>query len=354
MLQIPSEPQPQPAPKKSWQQLFTRATPVHSSSSANVISKASVMVPTDVKSPPLPSQAAPASFSDKQFNFSFQSPFPVYTSQNATASSSLGFSPAIDPISPHVGGKQHELIPEESDLFEDPCYVPNPALLLGPVSECLDNFQLDLGSGFISDIGSQNPRASKIAGPASEISRPSPIESPLTRLRGIDDRHSSASSLPGTPKLQDKCNSPFEDEKSWQLWGPSPLGQDGLGLIGASPWHLTPKPNRLSKEEFMRPSPQRTMVSLFSENHALPSTSSPQKDLLHGCQSSGLFSPLHVSNDKDPWMQQAFIRPMSDTEKHLPFKHQEELAENDAFYGSSTGSAPNHPFILSPADCLLK
>ncbi|XP_031396497.1 stress response protein nst1 [Punica granatum] len=350
---VPLEPQPIPAPKKSWQQLFTRSTPVHPSSNPSVISRPNTKMPAEVRSPPLPGQALVTQSFDRPISFGLPSPFPVYPIQNVTPSSSLGFSPAIEPIFPHLGEKPHENMPEEPELFEDPCYVPDPVSLLGPVSESLENFQLDLGSGFISDMELEKPRIPKTSAIASEISRPSPIESPMSRQRIVDDKHGSSIRLPTTPKSQEKHSSLVEDvndEKTWQLWGPSPLGQDGLSIIGGPAWHLNPDRGRLNKEEFVRPPIQRTMASLFTkEDPVLPSTYSPQKDFLGSVPNGETFSPVGISNDKDPWLQKGFFPPAADNEKHFPFKRQEESTQNDIFFGTPARPTATHPFEPSPA-----
>lgn len=108
---------------------------------------------------------------------------------------------------------------EEFDNFQDPCYVLDPTSLIGPVSESLDDFQLDLGF-----------EKSRPVKAHSEVNRPSPIESPMSRL--------SVSST------QSKTNLPLEEhgggnEKEWQMWNSTPLCLDTLGLMGKpndDPW----------------------------------------------------------------------------------------------------------------------
>ncbi|KAJ7950095.1 stress response protein NST1-like [Quillaja saponaria] len=143
---VHSESQPWTSPKKTWQQLFTRSSSVPQNSNANVIGRPQPKFQAEVPSPPLSGQSSLTQSFDNPINFGLPSPFNLSTYPTVSAtSSSLGFSPAIEPIFSHVGEVAHEFRAEEQDLFEDPCYVPDPVSLLGPVSESLDNFQLDLG-----------------------------------------------------------------------------------------------------------------------------------------------------------------------------------------------------------------
>ncbi|KAK4775913.1 hypothetical protein SAY87_023874 [Trapa incisa] len=352
------EPQPIPAPKKSWQQLFTRATPVHPSSNSNVISKPNTKMPTE-QSSALPDQAMSSQSFDRPISFGLPSPYDVCSLQNTMPSSSLGFSLAIEPIFPHLRERPHENMPEEPELFEDPCYVPDPVSLLGPVSESLNNFQLDVGSTFVSGIGLEKSRIQKVSSVASEISRPSPIESPLSRLRVVDDKHGDISCRPTTPMSQEQQSYPVEDssgndEKIWQMWGPSPLGQECLGFIGGSAWNLNPEPHRSSKEEFVHP-PMRSMTCFTQEDPILPNIYSPQKDFLGSGLDIGTYKTAAISNDKDPLLQKAFFSPLSENGKHLPFKHQESSTPNDIFFGTSARPHTyTHPLEQTPANCWTK
>ncbi|XP_023747958.1 uncharacterized protein LOC111896173 [Lactuca sativa] len=182
------EPQPCPPPKRSWQQLFTRSstttTTTTPSTTTNVISRPNGGIPNSI--PP---------------------------TEGITNSILLGLpyhSPSNPILPPEV---------EEFDNFQDPCYVLDPTSLIGPVSESLDDFQLDLGF-----------EKSRPVKAHSEVNRPSPIESPMSRL--------SVSST------QSKTNLPLEEhgggnEKEWQMWNSTPLCLDTLGLMGKpndDPW----------------------------------------------------------------------------------------------------------------------
>ncbi|KAF4378971.1 hypothetical protein F8388_022058 [Cannabis sativa] len=342
---VHTELQPGTAPKKSWQQLFTRSPAPPSNS--NVISRPNSKFQVEVQSPQLYGQPPTTQSFDNPINFG--SPFTLPTYPNVPTSSSLGFSPAIEPIFPRVGEGPREHKPEESELFEDPSYIPDPVSLLGPVSESLDNFQLDLGTSRAKDFGLERARTLKSISAPSDVSKPSPIESPLSREKHISSR------FPTTPNTQ---NLPLDDSNAnessmWQMWNTLPLGQDGLGLVGGpASWLLSPELNRPGKDEFVHPSAQKTMASLFTKEEQVHSGSRSPQNIFHGNgQNGGTFSPVTGSRDSDPWSQKPFFPPISSGENLSVFKPQEESTQNEMIYGSPRPSrSTNHPFEQSPAN----
>lgn len=344
-------------PKKSWQQLFTRTSTDPPSSNSNVISRPSQKFQAEVQSPQLSSQSLPKQSFDNPINFGLPSPFTLSNFSNGSTISSSGFQSINDHMFPRVGEIPRELLPEEPELFEDPCYVPDPVSLLGPVSESLDNFQLDLGAGFVRDMGLEKPRSLKNVIAPSEVNRPSPIESPLSRLKIADDKYTGSNS-----KAHDMHTSPLGDSKSsnengtWQMWNSSPLGQDGLGLVGGpASWLLPPEKNRSNKEDFVHPSSHKNMASLFTnEEQVFPSTRSPRQAYFRNCQNGGPFaSPVRGATDHDPW-ERAFYPPSSGSENHFAFSPQEETTKNEMVFGSPSRATISHPFELPPANCWSK
>ncbi|KAJ9185469.1 hypothetical protein P3X46_005106 [Hevea brasiliensis] len=347
-------------PKKSWQQLFTRTSSMTSSSNSNVISRPNLKPQAEIQSPQLHGQSSSLQPFDNPINFGLPSPFTLSTYPNVSSSTSLGFSSPIEPIFPRVVEGPHDFMPKEPELFEDPCYVSDPISLLGPVSESLDNFQLDVGTGFASDIGLERPHALKNTSASPEANKPSPIESPLSRLRIADEKHNGSNWFSNTPKAQDSHTLPVDDvhvnEKgTWQMWNSSPLVQDGLGLVGGpGSWLLPPDRCRSNQEDVLPSSSQKTMASLFSkDDQVLSGTHSPQKVFLRNGQNGGAFSPVTCSSDNDPWLQNAFFPPL-EGDSHFSLKPLEENARNEIIYWSPTDTATNHSFKLSPANCWSK
>ncbi|KVH94925.1 uncharacterized protein LOC112518143 [Cynara cardunculus var. scolymus] len=344
------ESQPHTAPKKSWQQLFTRTSTVPSSPGTNVISRPKGKSQKEVQSPMSSGYPATQGFNNPiTFGLPYTLPNFVYGDSNT------GLQLSSNSIFPRVGEAPDKFLPEESDVFEDPCYVPDPVSLIGPVSESLDNFQLDLG--FVPDVGFQKPHPIKQMSDSSEVSRPSPIESPMSRLRILDERHANSSFFPSTPRPQDKNNLTMEDqgnanEKGWQMWDSSPLYQDSLGLAGdPSSWLLPPDMNGLNKEGVMQLQPQKTMASLFKKDDQVPSNSQSPQEL---CQNGRTYSRyVHVTDD-DPWLSRTSYGSMSGRDNHLSLNLQEHTTRNELVYGSPNGSATNNPFQLSQGNFWAK
>ncbi|KAE9591946.1 hypothetical protein Lal_00038385 [Lupinus albus] len=340
------ESQPWTAPKKSWHQLFTRSSSVPQSSNSNVICRPNSKSQAEARSPKLSGQSPVTKSFDNPIHFGLPSPFNISTHPNGTTSSSLGFSPTIEPFFSPVGNVPRDFPHEEQDLFEDPCYVPDPVSLLGPVSESLDNFQLDVGSGIVKDMVVAKPHSLKNISAGSDVNMPSPIESPLSR-----EKHSYCNRFPSIPKAQDTHSFPLDDtaandKGTWQMWSTSPLGQEGLGLIGSPErWVLPLQGNIPNKDDFVLPSSQKTMASFFNKDDTiLSSTHSAQNVFLPNCQSGVTFSPVTTSSAYDPWSQSTLFPPLSGA-----LKAQEGVTQNEMIYGSSSASASSHVLEGSPS-----
>ncbi|KAI4374220.1 hypothetical protein MLD38_012235 [Melastoma candidum] len=323
------ESRPLPEPKKSWHQLFTRSS---STSNNDSLKKANSKSQEEVR-PLSPGHSFSGPLYSNPISFGLVSPFSLPSHQSNVSSSSLGFSQVVEPTLPRIGEKDHELMPEEAESFEDPCYVPDPIALLGPVSESLDNFQLDIGHGFYSDLRAEKALVrKKVVSP--EHVKPSPIESPLSRLRGIDDLNPRFCHAPGN---NDVNNFPVEDavpgeQRAWQVWDSTPLFPEDLSLITRpADWLLNTDQSGPAKQDFMLPSSQIRATSLFVEDPSLPHIHSSS------CN-GGPFSPLSASNDRDPWVQKALIPPLLDGDSRMPRVPVEETTQNEIFFGSATKS----------------
>lgn len=347
-LQVLTEPPQCPAPKKSWQQLFTRSSAVSSPSNSSVISRPSGKYQAEVHTPALPSQPTSTQSFDNPINFGLPSPFPLPSFPFGSSSSTIHLPSSSEAMFPKIRDAPHQFLPEESEIFEDPCYVPDPVSLLGPVSESLDDFQLDLG--FVTDKGMEKPCAMK----PCEVTKPSPIESPLSRLRVSEERHASYFHFPSTPRAQDNSSN-ITDNGTWQMWNSSPLGQDGLGLVGGPvSWLLPPEVNVPNNEDIIHPVPHKTMASLFKKDEKVtPATHSLQNAIFGNCQNGGTFNTLPASVD-GPWLPKTFCGVASSNETQILLKPNEEAAQNDLIYGNSSGSAANHQFELSTTNSWAK
>ncbi|KAL1193683.1 hypothetical protein V5N11_017575 [Cardamine amara subsp. amara] len=311
---VVSEPQPSEEPKKSWHQLFARTPSVPASSSVNVISRPSTK-PKDVQSSQAPNQDQSIRTFDNPISFGLPSPFTIPTYSSGSTISSLGFSSARDIVLPQSGENSRAFLPEE-ERFEDPCYVPDPISLLGPVSE-----SLDLRAEF--ETGLEKPHLLKNT-PFCEVSKPSPIESPLSRLRIADEKQ--------------------VNDGSWQMWKTT-FGQD----------LLLPSDNTRSNEDnTVHHIPHNRTSSLFAKDDPIHSAYSHRKECFENDQRSGGFSPITGPSNHDPWSQKMFLPASSGTESLLLLSRPEEAGLNNGAYMSPTGLAPENPFELPSPNHWLK
>ncbi|VVB05373.1 unnamed protein product [Arabis nemorensis] len=301
------EPKPSREPRKSWHQLFARSTSVVPvSSNVSTISRPSTKPQAAVQSSQVSSKVSSIRTFDNPISFGLPSPFTIPVYSSGTTTSSLGFSPPTELVFPQPG---------EDENFEDPCYVPDPITLLGPVSE-----SLNLRAGYEAGIGLPKHHAMKNT-PTSEISKPSPIESPLSKSRAADEKQAN--------------------DGSWQMWK-SPLGQNGLGLVGGSAnWIIPSETTRSNEESALHHVPQHRTESLFSKEDAY----SQRKNCLENDQPSGVFSPVTGPSNHDPWSQKMFFPALSGMESPFSFSTQtESILNNAASYRSPTEPASDSPF----------
>lgn len=343
--------QPFTAPKKSWQQLFTRSSTV-SPPSSNVISRPSVKPQPEILSPSCQTPAV-QSF-DNPISFGLPSPFTLTTFPCGPASCSTTIPSSPRAIHPRIGDGTCQLFAEELENFEDPCYVPDPVSLLGPVCESLDDFQLDLG--FVSDTGLDSPCVVKNLNASAEVTRPSPIESPISRMRVSEERHVGSFLFPNTPNVQDMHTVPMNvsnsanDVGTWQMWNSSPLGQAGLSLISSSTnWRLSSDLNTST----VPPTPPRTMASLFKNDEQLHSIChSPHTVYTGSCQNGGTQSTVLPGSAESRYPKAPF-GTYAGGESQFSLKS-EDAAQSEMTYGSPNATAANHPFASSPPNWAKK
>ncbi|KAL9268054.1 hypothetical protein AKJ16_DCAP16793, partial [Drosera capensis] len=353
-----SDLQPRTAPK-SWQQLFTKTPSPPASSYTNVISRPVVKPHNEAQNCQSPSQLQSAPTYDNPIDFGFPSPFSLPALSDGLMISGISAFPAVkEPLFPHAGGISHDLLPEEPELFEDPCYEPDPVSLLGPVSESLHNFQLDLGAGFMPQQP-EKPRLFMNASTGMESSRPSPIESPISRLRNTDERQSISPYLPSSPR--DLHPFPPSDLNTangmgtWHMWRTSPLGQDGLGFHGeGASWSSSLDPIRSSNEDVMLPSPHKNMASLFSPDAPLGAYSA-QKISVGNYQHDAFASSIPGLKDHDLWQSKTPFPPLLMAENISPTNCRvQDTSQLNKVYGSPGRGAASHFVDLFPSNNLSK
>jgi hypothetical protein len=298
-------PNVQPAPtsfKKSWHQLFNRSASVSPCPDGTTSAR-----DTNQKPEPNGAQLSNA------YTFLFQYP-PLDSKPSSSQSMQFpGFpplngAPPNKPLPHFPAGHMpfyddaESVVFEDPEQFEDPCYDPDAIALLGPVSESLDNFPPDLDCGFIlSDVVKESH------------GRPSPIESPLSRSRMVEENpikplHLLVAKRPGGP-IQPEASS---EQRTWQMWS-TPLVHESLGLQGHQSQWL-----------------QQTNQLNYSAN------------VFNGRTNAPLGSGL---NGSDPWFQKAPFQQLPPDTPSLFLPHEiPGKLHNDLVFGSPNKSAREHPF----------
>ncbi|XP_051130664.1 uncharacterized protein LOC127251119 [Andrographis paniculata] len=328
------EAQPSTGPKKSWQQLFTRSSAVLPPSSSNVISRP-IGKCEAVQSPPFSGHPNPTQSAENPTNFGLSSPFSLPSFSLGSSGSNAVLS---EPMLSNMKDSPHQFLPEESEIFEDPCYDPDPISLLGPVSESLDEFQQDLG--FLKDTEFKEPFAVKAKAGPSEITKPLPIESPLLRPPVSEERHASSVLFPSF-RAQDNPNT-MNDAGTWQMWNTPALGQDGLGLVSRpASWVLHPD-NFPYQEDRINPMPQRTMASLFKKDEqATFGSLSSQNVPFQNSQNGGKFNAPVPPVPDDPWSSNNLFGQISRPENPILSKPNELAGSNGRVYDNPGAPAAN-------------
>ncbi|XP_037429804.1 stress response protein nst1-like [Triticum dicoccoides] len=291
-------------PKKSWHQLFSRSTSVSPCPDVTAAAR-------EKKGQP---ELNGAQISSAQNFLAHYPPLDsnprLSQSMHITGFSLVNGAPPNTPPSHFPAGhtpfcaEAETAVLEELERFEDPCYDPDAIALLGPVSESLDNFPPDWDNRFTLSGVAKEPHV-----------KPSPIESPLSRSRTVEEKpikpsHFSISKGPDgsmTPEATD-------EQGTWQMWS-TPLVQDTLGLRGPQMQWLLP-----NKDQF---------------NHGVSN--------LNGGTRSPLGAGLH---DSDLWLQKSPFQQLPlDTESlFLSHNFPETPAHSELGFGSPNKVARAHPF----------
>jgi hypothetical protein len=294
---------PPTAPKKSWHQLFSQSASVSPypdvTASAHEINRKQELNGGQISNPHnFLSQYPPL---DSKPNLSRPMQFPGFSPVKGAFSFNTA-PPRF--LAGHMHFYEEEPTVEESEQFEDPCYDPDAiALALGTLSNSL-GFPHDLDRGFISSDLTKESHP-----------RPSPIESPISRSRAVEEKPMK----PGQPSVTKgpdgsilpKANN---EQGTYQMWN-TPLVQETLGLKGPqSPW-LLPSTNQISHGP----------------------------NFLNGGIRSHLCTSL---NDSDPWQQRTPIQQLPPGTPSLfpPHDITGKAIQNDLGFGSPNKSASAHPF----------
>lgn len=342
------------APKKSWHQLFTRSSAVSPEPDTNSITLGNLNCQLEAKSS-VDQRVLPSYPIDTQFNFQHPQSLSGYCSPNGLLNGNMVPNVVDESMFPHIKEPLGNTVGEDAELFEDPCYVPDAFSLLGPFSDQLDKLTLELGTGSVDNSAVEDPHVLKNVTAPTEVSKPAPIESPLSRLRASEGRQFSR-----TPKSQKSHASNMDDsgnvqgQGTWQMWG-TPSAQDGLGLAGGpSSWFSPVVQRKSNQEKVSHPLGHNHIMSSIATESPHPSIFAPQKASVASLQNGGTFSPLGPSlNRNDPWVQNSPFQsplPVDGESRFLPLDLIGNIAPNEALYSSPKSSAIVHPFEVPSAN----
>lgn len=323
--------------KRSWQQLFTRSSSVSpnsdSKSSTHVDNTVQLFAQGDQQSH---QNCVPCySTTQNQVEFGIASPFMAYP-----PTSTLFVSNPISHIVPEtefppLKEPLQGSLSEDAELFEDPCYVPDPISLLGPVSESLDNFPLDLEAEFTAKAKTEQSPPLKCVYASAEANKPSPIEFRLPKLHVLEEMHTQSGQLFCTPSSDVSSN--MHEQSTWQMWG-GPWAQEGLGLIGCpSSLFSSVVHNNSQPQDVLHSLPHNPMRPSISKNHSIQ-----RVHTINHQQTGGTYSPLDPSLDGNGiWLQnspfQSSLRVDGD-DRLLPLNVMDDITRNESTY-----SSPNIP-----------
>nr|CAD1817491.1 unnamed protein product [Ananas comosus var. bracteatus] len=350
------------APKKSWHHLFTGSpavSPYPDMSSSSCQNQHGNLEPHSVK---LTNQRLLPNYPlDSQMGFRQSTPCHAYPPINGPFSSPSFSHFTAGPMFPAIKEPGPTLISEEPELFEDPCFDADAIALLGPVSESLDNFPLDLGTGFVSSDKTEASSALKSVSSPGEVNKPSPIESPLSRSRVSEEKNTTIGQFSCSSKPQEfnssNMHDSFNEQGTWQMWG-TPLAQEGLGFTGGpSSWLFPIGQNKFGQENVLSLSHNPMIPQITNGNHALPAIRSPRAVPGVNQQNGGTFSPLSPNlNGNNPWAQKSPFQPLPvEEESHfLPLNLMENIACKNATYEFPNRPEATLPVELSQADCWPK
>ncbi|WOL18639.1 hypothetical protein Cni_G27436 [Canna indica] len=334
-------PKRQATPVKSWHHLFTG---ISSCQNGNGQQEARSSHFVDQRLPPN------HAFSEKMIN---GKPLPSNARTTACESFNSSSFPSLSAEFPSVKDPVTRSIVEEAEVFEDPCYVPDPISLLGPVSEALDNFPLDLGAGFLSSDKVEEPQLLKNVPGHGSIAKPSPIESPISRMR-VPEKQTFGQVSCTSKSLDSNTLNLGGSQGTWQMWG-APSSQDNLGLVGGpSNWFLPLGQKNLRQEDDLDRTSHNSITSQsVNESPTLLGIQSPQHVYDINQQDGGSYSPHGAGiNDGNHWMQKLPLQTLPvDGESHfLPLNLIDNIQQTDKISDCRNTSMDDSPYELPPAN----
>ncbi|KAG5219343.1 stress response protein [Salix suchowensis] len=332
------ESQPRTAPKKTWQQLFTRSSPAHPSSNANVICRP-ISKQAECQAQQSPAQSSPLQSFDNPINFGLPSPFPVSAFPNVPISTSLVSHLLLNQNFPVLWKGPVILYPKNQSFLK--IHVIFLIHIIVGLFQSHLIISVRSGKWFCTrhGIGLERLYAMKNVSASPEVTRPSQL-SPAVGQRTADEKNNGSNWFSTTPISHDFNTQPVNDMH---------VNEREHGKCEQlSSWSGWFRFKQINQEDSIPPPSHKTMASLFTkDDQILPGMYSPQKTFLGNGQ-SGVFSPVIGSSENEPWLQNTFFPPLSGSNTPFSLKPPEESTQSEMIYQSPTGAATNNAFGPSP------
>ncbi|KAI0519317.1 hypothetical protein KFK09_006759 [Dendrobium nobile] len=338
--------------KKSWQQLFTRSSAVSpypdAKSTGQVNQTGQLADRGDLSSNKDVLQSY--STTDNLVDYGKSLPYTAFPPASISFPNNPIFPIVPDTTFPPLEEPPRSSLSEDAELFEDPCYDPDPISLLGPVSESLDKFPSDLESGFTTRNKTEGSSYLKNVLTSADVNKPSPIEPPLSKVNFPEGKHSASDQLFCSPNSDLSSN--ILEQSTWKMWG-SPLPQEGMGLIGhPNGWFSPLVQNNSQQQDFLHSRSHRPIEPPISKtNNKLMGISSQYAHNGNHEHNCGTYSPLGPSfNDNGIWQQNFFESPspMAVNDHLLPIDLMVKISQGEATYSTPIKSTTGHPFETNP------
>lgn len=304
---------------KSWQQLFSSTSDSSSApSSADTGIQLDWQHPAETGTRPISSEVHLMGSSPNSICFGSSAPVtlgPVSAPSVFSNSVVTSVSAAESVNSPGTYSLPDSLplvnsVTGKTDNFEDPSYIRDPVSLLGPITESLDTFPLDLGTGISSDIVRSGVQSAGYGPISAPINKPASTECPLSELLPsgiVEEVRCARDQLPSItqpwdlPSLSLDCPNRASEQGKWQMWDTPQVGQCEIGVLREPSNWILPNGSGISDQykDFMTPLPQRTGRPLFKSEDHLPGVFSQQTTHIIPNQ-----SVASVSTSNSLWLNQ--------------------------------------------------
>ncbi|KAG0459447.1 hypothetical protein HPP92_022575 [Vanilla planifolia] len=341
------------APKKSWHQLFTRSSAVSPSPDRSGDVKLCEPRQSTDRDQLSNQNFVAQNFIENQVSIGQALPLISYPSTTNSFNSNASTHILPEAAYPPLKELSQNLI-LDAEIFEDPCYAPDPISTLRPVSNSLDTFPLEVGSRFLARNKNEGSRALKNIASA-ELNKHCLSELPLSKLHLPEEIQNASEQQFSTNRLDTLSNE--QEQSTWQMWG-SPLAQEGLGSVSRPFGWSSLVQNTFAHQDVLHSSVHKSMLPPISKiNNISPRLSTHSVHTGNFHQNSGTYSPVHHNEEIDFWQKNSLPHSTLQTiqdDQWLRTDLMDNIVESDATYDGPISSATVHPFPLHASSSLSK